>query len=496
MATAPTLRQKAGIVVSSRLLTSLIDLSTGVLLLRLLSKSDFAVMSFVLLVYTSALYLCTLGFPDSVFYFFERIERGAQRAFAFRTAGLVGAAALVAAAILVALPPALPHLLTNWTSDQVALAQRYLPLVALVAVLEIPTWPVNNLMLAMDRAADAAWYQVVTSLMTFSALVGPVVLGLGLDAIVWGLVAYAVLRFALSLGWMLTVLPPTQSSIPSGLLREQLAFALPLGFNGLASRLNKQQDRYIVSALLPAERLAEYSAGAIELPLVTVIPNALGSVLISRFVRFHMDGNRAELIRLWYRAIEKTTLLVVPVGVLFIAAARDFVPLLAGDQYLSAVLPFQLFTLVVLHRVTSYGTMLQAFGDTRSILRITLALLTVNVALSIPLTLAFGIVGTALGTVLANAFSWYLGLRAIGMHMGLPARRVLPFPFYLRTLAAASLAGAITYVFRSALVGDDFAAGFVVSLLIFVPLFALFGTLVRVIGAEEWALIRRVLRLG
>ncbi len=491
-----SLRRKAGIVVFSRLVTTLIDMATGIALLRLLSKSDFAVMAFVLLVYQTAQYLATLGFPDSIFYFFERIAPGARRQFAWQTCGIVAALALVAALFIAGLTPFVPRILQAWTPAQVAAAQHFLPLVALVALLEIPTWPVHNTMLALDRARDAAWYQVVTSAMTFSALVGPLLLGYGVAWIVWGLLAYAAARLLISAAWLLLHLPPATAPLPAGVLGQQVRFAIPLGLNGLASRFNRQQDRYIVSSLLPAARLAEYSAGAIELPLVTVVPNALGSVLISRFVRFHLDSRKDELIALWYRSIEKTTLLIVPVGVFFIATARDFVPFVAGAQYGAAVLPFQLFTLVVLHRVTSYGTMLQAFGDTRGILRITLALLTVNVLLSIPLTLWLGIVGAALGTVLANAFSWQMALRRIGRHMGLPARRVLPFPFYLRVLGVAAACGVAVYALRSGLPGLSYGAGLGVSAAVFGVLFALGGTFAGVVGAEEWGRVRRLLRLG
>lgn len=483
----PSLSDKVGVVVFARVITTLIDLAIGVAVVRLLSKTDVAVMSFILVTYHTVRLMATLGFPESVFYFFERVAHGARRALAYQTIGILGATAALGALVMWGISAAAPAILSSWEAYELGAVQSLLPIVALVALLEIPTWPFDNLMLAADRQRDAAWYQMLTSLMMFAGLIGPMLLGYPLETAIYGLLGYAVLRFVLSMVWINRVLPAQTDSLPAGLLKEQIAFAIPLGASSLVGRLNKQVDKFVVSTLLPATALAHYSVGAQEIPIVTVVPYAVGAVLISQFVRMEQASQQAELLRLWYKGVEKVTLLVVPTAVFFIATAPDFIRVVFGPGYEAAVLPFQIYGLIVLHRVAQYGSILQAFGDTRSILRITGILLLTNIVLSIPFTMAFGIIGTALSTFVSNMVSWGLALYAIGKHLGVKTSKVLPWPFYLRVLGLSAAIGLGIWGLRHGVVPEHGAAlGLAWTTLLYLTLFAGLGTTLRLITRADW----------
>jgi O-antigen/teichoic acid export membrane protein len=126
----------------------------------------------------------------------------------------------------------------------------------------------------------------------------------------------------------------------------------------------------------------------------------VGSVLISRYVAFHLESKKEELLKLWYKGVEKVSLLVVPLTIASIIIASDLIAIVAeseGTDYRNSVIPFQIFNLIVLLRVTNYGSILQAFGDTRGVFYLSLNLVLANLILSIPLTMMYGITGTAVG---------------------------------------------------------------------------------------------------
>src|SRR5699024_3824191 len=159
-------------------------------------------------------------------------------------------------------------------------------------LLEAPTWPVTNILLALDRQKDSAWYEMVTSGLSFVCLVVPLALGYSLVAGIYGLVVYAILRFLISVCWVMIVMPQRLEK-PSGIsLREQMGFSVPLGFSSLISKINRYADKFIVSLLLPVTAYAEYTIGAQEVPIIRVIPFAVGSVLISRYVNLHLKSQK------------------------------------------------------------------------------------------------------------------------------------------------------------------------------------------------------------
>lgn len=485
-----SLTEKTGVVVFARIITTVIDLAIVIATIQILSKTDFAIIGYLLMIHEVARNLATLGFPESVFYFFERIGGSAKRAFAYQTTALLGGTAIVAGVFILLVSYFAPTLLTEWDLSDIDQIQYLLLFIAMVAVLEIPTWPVTNILLALERQKESAWYEMITSLLAFGCLIGPLALGYGLDVAVYGLVIYSVIRFVASIVWMHLVLPEGTFRDGEISLAEQVNFSLPLGFSSLVNKINRYIDKFVVSILLPAAAYAEYTLGAQEVPIIRVIPFAVGSVLISRYVALQLDSKKEELLELWYKGVEKVSLLVVPLTILSIVIAPDLITLIAeseGNDYQNAVLPFQIYNLIVLVRVTHYGSILQAFGDTRGVFYLSLNLVVANIILSIPFTMLWGINGTALSTLIANLYNWAITLKRIGGHMELPAHKVLPFPFYLKILGTSLLVAVPVWLFRHHLIDlDHVIAGLGVSIVSFLLLFSLIATLFKVITPDDW----------
>jgi len=479
------LADKAGVVVFAQLVKTLIDIVPAIVLVRMLSSADFVVISFLLLVYETAKYLATLGFPDSVFYFFERVGPRARTGFALQTCGIMLMTGTIAAAVILAITPFLPNLLPEWSPSSVQKTQRLLPVMAFVALTEIPTWPVNNIMLAADRQKAASWYNLMNSGLLFVSIIGPIALGYPIDIAIWCLSAYSTVRLVVSALWLWRILPAYEQRPSRSLLRQQIAFSIPIGLSTLVARLNRNADKFIVSYLLTENIVALYMVGATEIPLVRVIPFAVGSVLISRYVQFQMDDKRQELRDLWYKGIEKVSLVVLPLCFLFITLAPELITLLFGAQKVQAALPFQIYSLIILLRVTSYGSILQAFGDTTAVLKLSVNLLFWNVLLSIPFTIWFGIVGTAAAAVLANYINLAITLRVIATHMREPWYRVLPLTAYLRILAVSAGVGGLTWILKSLLPPLPAQLSLLITIPFFVVAFLCLGNLTRVISPAD-----------
>lgn len=496
---ASNLSEKAGVVVFARIITTVIDLAIVIATIQILSKTDFAIIGYLLMIHEVARNLATLGFPDSVFYFFERVSGSAKRAFVNQTTFILLGTAVVAGIFILLVSYFAPAFLTEWSPESIDQVQYLLPFMALVAVFEIPTWPVTNILLALDRQRESAWFEMITSLLTFSLLVGPLALGYGLDIAVYGLVVYGFIRFVGSWIWMRIVLPEGKLSDSEISVRRQVDFSLPLGLSALVNKINRYVDKFVVSILLPVSAYAEYTIGAQEVPIIRVIPFAVGSVLISRYVEFQLESKKEDLLKLWYKGVEKVSLMVIPLTIMSIIIASDLIAIIAeseGTSYRNAVLPFQIYNLIVLIRVTHYGSILQAFGDTKGVFYLSVNLVIANLILSIPLTIMYGINGTALGTLIANIYNWYITLRRIGGHMELPARKVLPFPYYLKVLGVSIITALPIWYGRFLWINkEDTLLGLLASIISFLIIFAALGTALKVISADDWKQLKNWMML-
>jgi len=510
-----TLTEKTGVIVFARIITTVIDLALAIAVVRLLSKTDFAIMGYVLMIHEIARNVAVLGFPDSIFYYFERITSTARRGFALQTVAILLISGTLAGLAILGFNLFLPSLLSQWPGESVRVLQQFLPLMAVVSVLEIPTWPTTNILLASDRQKGAAWYEMSTSIVAFCALVLPLAFGYGLEIAIWSLVGYSVIRFVGSLVVLGIILPKntrlsdSENTLSSSRevdtpghyqlvnkisLLDQTKFSLPLGLSSLVGRFNKYIDKFIVSIFLVNTAYAEYSVAANEVPLIKVIPLAVGSVLISRYVQFNLQSKKDELLSLWYKGIEKVSLLVIPMTILFTLLAPELITFLfetEGVSYANAVLPFQLYNLIVLIRVTHYGSILQAFGDTKGVFYFSINLLAANVILSVPMTIYFGIVGTALGTLIANLYNWLLLLRRIGTHMELPFWKVLPFPFYGKVLALSVGIGLLMFMVKEYWLVNIAPLYAILSIsLVYPVIYVIASRLIGLISKEDWTTIK------
>jgi O-antigen/teichoic acid export membrane protein len=484
-----SLAEKTGVVVFARIITTVVDLAIVIATIKLLSKTDFAIIGYLLMIHEVARNIATLGFPESVFFYFERVTGSARKGFVLQTVSILLVLAVVSAILVYLVSFVVPSLLPDWELSAVAQVQELIPYMALVVFFEIPTWPTTNILLAANKQSQAAWYEMLTSALIFLCLVGPLSFGYSLNLAVYGLVGYAAVRFIGSWIWVRAVLPSGKISDSDIPVKSQIDFAVPLGLSSLVSKLNRYADKFVVSVMLPASAYAEYTIGAQEVPIIRVIPFAVGSVLISRYVSYQLESKKKELLDLWYKGIEKVSLLVVPLTFTAIITAPDLISLIAETEttdYSNAVLPFQIFNLIVLLRVTNYGSILQAFGDTKGVLYLSMNLVTANVILSIPLTYFYGITGTALGTLIANTYNWVITLQRIGGHMDLPAYKVLPFGYYGRVLLlSGALSGPVWYVRFLFIDPENSISGLLFVVIVYLMLFFAVGSITGVISTHD-----------
>lgn len=499
MSQGKSLSEKTGVVVFARIVTTVIDLLLAIAIVKILSKTDFAIIGYLLMIHEVARNLAVLGFPESIFYYFERVGKDSRWAFVLQTFSILLLTGFVAAIGVFAVKYAAPLLLNSWPEASVTAVREFIPLMALVAFFEIPTWPSTNILLAADRQKDASWYEITTSVLSFVSLVIPLWLGYSLEFALYCLAGYAVIRFAGSIIWMWNVLPGREAAGSGIPVRKQISFSVPLGISSLVNKINKYIDKFVVSILLIDTAYAEYTVGAQEIPIIRVIPFAVGSVLISRYVSLQLESKKKDLLELWYKGIEKVSLMVIPLTVMIIVIASDLISVLfetEGTSYQAAVIPFQIYNLIILLRVTHYGSILQAFGDTKGVLWISLNLLIANIILSVPMTYYFGIIGTATSTLVANVYNWYMILRRIGGHMELPAHKVLPFPFYFKVLGISSAVGFLVWIIRIEFIGaTQVFLGLVWGIIGFLPLYGIASTLLNVISGEDWRKFRKWISL-
>ncbi len=425
--------------------TALVSLGQGIvkgghlvvmlILVRALSKEQFSAVALLLSIYVAAVGFGTLNLQHSILFFFGRTPASGRRGLVLQTVVLLAVSAGACAALIVGLKPFIAH-------GEFAVGNSLVWLAAALLV-EIPTLGTPQILLASERPGLAALYDSVMAVLQLGAIVVPLSLGCSVEAAFVALFVYAAFRFLVS-GLALSHLFPTgRLRLDWRLIREQVVYTAPLALAIGTSILNRSIDKWLIAALVPA-RFADYAVAAQEVPLVSVVPYAVGAVLATRIVYAFRRGHAGRVREYWLAQTSRMTLVVVPATMALVLCARELITLFFTSDYVAATLPFQIYTVILLHRVAEYGLVLRAGGDTRSLWWASLVLLGVNAALSIPAILWFGMAGAAASTLVANLAAWLFVLRRIARLLSCSMADAFPWAIYLRVLLISALAALAT----------------------------------------------------
>jgi O-antigen/teichoic acid export membrane protein len=477
----------AGIFVYSKTAAGLLYIVTTAVGTRVYDKEGFNYVTAVTLLHLTAVALGSLGLADAVFYFLGRAPD--------RAAAIVRQTSLL---LLIAAVPVIAVVIGAGfvMSDSQLRLIPALPWIALMLFMELPTQPAVNQLLAGGHAVKASVLFVGFEAARVAAVLLPAFTGLPLTVIPVAMAATGLIRLVAHL-WILRRYYPLADGERWSSRREMwtiFAFALPAGLASMVGKLNPQIDKYVVEAFYP-DLLGLYGAAAIEIPLITAIPYAIGAVMQVRYVRLYATEQTVRLRELWHQTAEKTALIVVPLTTIIMVVADELIVLIASQTYAAAATPFRIFTFVLFHRVAAYGPMLQAVGRIRLLLVTSTLILVSNLLLTVPLTWLLGYNGAAIATTVANVPAWIVSLHFIGMAWGRGIPDALPWRFYGKVLVLSWLVGVAVYV-AGQFVGGPPVLRIVGATVVYGAVFLVAGRITGLVRREDLAFLRRWISFG
>ena len=419
----PSLTRQAGALASGSLATQVSALLLLMALTRLVPKAELGSYQQLGLIYGIMSPLLVAGIPAALLYFLPRTEDPARRrewvGEAYLLLGSLGLATSVAVA---AGRAPIAQALGNPDLAGALLVYAPFPFLAFVTAV-MPT-----ALVAVGRAGRAAALNglagaVVTVAVLAAVAVEPDATHMAGGLVVAQLCATVACTYAVH---RIVGISFHHADVTRG-VRALLHYGLPLALTGLAGKFAFQFDRLVVSRDFTPALFAVYVVGAVELPLTVIVQQSVNAVLIPALARHFAAGDIPGMAALWRRAIRRTSLVLLPLFVFFMLTANETIHLLFGASYAQSADVFRIYLLLVPLRVATYGLITQAIGRTQINLTASFVLLALNAALVLALVGPLGLIGPALGTVLATfgmAIYYLIRLRAV---LGLSVRALFPW---------------------------------------------------------------------
>ena len=194
------------------------------------------------------------------------------------------------------------------------------------------------------------------------------------------------------------------------LVNSILKYSIPMAVFTLVNALNRDMDKYLVSAVSDTETLAIYSNAAKVLPFDILLISFM-TVLIPHLTRQIAEKQYDKAVETFRAYLEISYISTALLAFSVLAAAPEAMELLYSEKYLSGLPIFRIYIINDVFHFASITLILSASGKTKLLMGIGFIGLAVNFVLNILLYHFFDIAGPALATLLVS-----LGLGTVILH--------------------------------------------------------------------------------
>ena len=229
---------------------------------------------------------------------------------------------------------------------------------------------------------------------------------------------------------------------------------MPFGLAGLLFTLQTDLPNYFVSNQFDAATFAVYAIGCFNIPLVGMLSESVGAVMIPQVAVLEKQGNHREIVALAARVARKLAIVYLPLYAFLIVMGREFLTALFTHQYAASWPIFAInLTLLPLSIFVS-DPIMRAYAEQRQFLpKLYLVLAVLLFALLWVGTSRFGLLWAisvvVVVSIIGRAATWI----KIGSMLGIRLRDAALLKDVGKIAIAAAVAAIVTAFVRSAVSG-------------------------------------------
>ena len=284
---------------------------------------------------------------------------------------------------------------------------------------------IEHMFLIQDKPLHIFWYGIISTIVQIFAVCVPIMLGLGLEAAIWGLIFTNALRF---LFLLLLLYRYAEFKLSMPFILNNLYVGYPIIFSALLSGSTQYVDSLVATIAFDTKDFAIFRYGCKELPFVVMMTSGLNNALIPAFsVKKNIPDILAEIKRRSLRQMH--FLFPLSILVMIFSTVLYGRVLFSPDFYRSADV-FMVYQLMIISRVVFPQTILIGMKKTRILMWAASIEIALNIPLSLFLVQYYGVVGIALGSGLIHILEKFILMWYNYRKLGISPKAYTPLAWY------------------------------------------------------------------
>ncbi|MFN0187251.1 MAG: lipid II flippase MurJ [Bacteroidia bacterium] len=309
-------------------------------------------------------------------------------------------------------------------------SSRIYGLMLIYIFLNNPTFLIEHIFLLKERVAGLLVYGTIHLFAYLAAVIVPIWMGWEIEFVFYGLILLSIFK-NIYLGYL--IFQENEFKIKKKVIVDLLSYSAPLIVGFALAGSAEYIDGLLVSSHFGSDQFAIFRYGARELPLAVLLSSSLSSSFIPRLSQNNLIP---ELSNLKEESLKLMNLLF-PVTILLVFLSSWIYPILFRAEFIASAPIFNTYLLLLVSRVLFPQTLVLAAGKTKVIMQIAVIELIINFTCSYLLMIKYGLIGIAIGTLIAfymEKFLLILFLKSclkIHAFEYIPIRRWLIYSFIL-----------------------------------------------------------------
>ena len=409
----------AALLLAGRSLGFAAAFAMPVFLARVFPVQEFGTYKQIFLIYGTLFAIAQMGMAESLYYFMP-LKPAKSGNYAANTLAVLGVCGIGCLSLVWLAKNPIGTLFNNPGLP------RYLPLAGAYLAFSLAAILLEITMTARKRFRYSAGTYAVSEILRVGFFLVPVAVFGGIEALLWGAVAFAAIRFLATGAYL-------RRHFGSGLhpdwraLSEQLAYALPFALAVTIEVAQGSFHLYAVAHYFTPRLFAVYAVGCLQIPLVDLLMTSTSNVMMVRMQELRSTGNAGELIEVWRDTTLKLALIFFPLVAGLLIVADRLITLLYTSRYAGSVPVFMVGVSVIVLAAVMTDSMLRVYAQTRYLVVLNVIRLGMVAGTIFLLMKALGITGAIVATVLATVVFKAMGLMRIKRLLGCSFAQLLPW---------------------------------------------------------------------
>jgi O-antigen/teichoic acid export membrane protein len=345
----------------AKILAFALSIALPLLLVRRLSQQEFGLYKQAFLVVGTALALLPLGFQMSAFYFLPR-DKDRQGPIILNILLFHLLMGGLGALVLVLFPQLFS---TIFHSGELV---SYSSIIAAVIFFWVVSSYLEVVSVAHQEARLSTIFIICAQLTKTGLLVLAAIAFGSVRALIYAALVQGIVQTIILLIYLRSRFPRFWVSFDWAVLRMQLSYALPFGVAGLLFTLQTDLPNYFVSNKFEAKIFAIYAIGVFNIPLVGMLSESVGAVMIPQVSLLQKHGDHHEIIALAARVARKLALVYLPLYGFLIVMGREFLTFLFTSQYAASWPIFAINLTMLPLSIFVTDPIMRAFAEQRQFL--------------------------------------------------------------------------------------------------------------------------------